>query len=85
MVRTQIQFTESQLEALRDLSNTTGRSVAELTRDAITMYLERRATPGQDVLITRAIEAAGQFASGRSDVSTDHDRHLAEAFSDDLR
>ena len=32
------------------------------------MYLERRATPGQDVLITRAIEAAGQFASGRSDV-----------------
>jgi putative transcriptional regulator len=30
--------------------------------------------------VQRALRAAGRFSSGRSEVSAEHDRHLAEAF-----
>ena len=80
MIRTQVQLTERQLEALRRDSAATGRSVAELIRQGVDQYLAARSELGREERIERAIRVAGRFSSGRSDVSANHDRHLAEAF-----
>ena len=80
MVRTQIQFTECQMQTLRRLSASTGKSIAHLTRDALDAYLEHRVGVGANSKIERAISVAGRFASGLHDISADHDRYLAEAF-----
>ena len=85
MVRTQIQFTERQLQSLRELSAATGRSIADLTRDAVAMYLQQCAGPSRDVLVQRAIAAAGKFGSGSRDVSRHHDQYLSKAFEHDIR
>ncbi len=80
MVRTQIQLTEIQIESLRELSAATGRSIADLTREAVTAYLQRRGVKSREMLIEQAIGAAGQFASGTVDVSANHDSYLSEAY-----
>jgi predicted DNA-binding protein len=80
MVRTQIQLTEHQLKALRQLSAMTGRSAAELIRNGIDQYLAGRRVSKAEDRIERAIQVAGTFSSGGADASADHDRHLAEAF-----
>ena len=80
MTRTQVQFTEDQLKALRHLSATTGKSIAELIRNGIDQYLAGRHVSRAEDRIERAIGIAGRFASGCTDVSADHDRYLAEAF-----
>jgi hypothetical protein len=80
MVRTQVQLTERQLKALRQLSAATGKSAAELIRNGIDQYLAGKQATDPEARIERAIGVAGKFASGASDVSAEHDRHLAEAF-----
>ena len=80
MIRTQVQLTDRQLEALRHDSAATGRSVADLIRQGVDQYLAGRSDLGREERIERAIGVAGKFSSGRSDVSANHDRHLAEAF-----
>ncbi len=82
MIRTQVQLTEKQLEALRQAAATTGRSVADLVREGVDQYLRGRSELGREERIERAIRIAGRFASGRTDVSANHDRHLAEAFGE---
>ena len=82
MTRTQIQFTDSQLEALRQLSRVTSKSIAELTRDAVDRYLGQSRQRRREELVEGALKVAGGFASGRRDVSTDHDRYLAEALGE---
>lgn len=78
--RTQVQLTERQLHALRQLSTKNGRSLADLIRQGIDQYLASGHEPTQEERRERAIRAAGMFASGITDVSADHDRHLADAF-----
>ena len=80
MVRTQIQFTESQMHALRRLSASTGVSIAHLTRDALDAYLEQRGGGGANAKVERAMKVVGQFASGLHDISAKHDDYLADAF-----
>lgn len=80
MVRTQVRLTDRQLDALRSLSAETGRSIAELVRRAVELYLHSQQQPSSADLIGRARRIAGRFRSGRKDVSACHDRHLAEAF-----
>jgi hypothetical protein len=80
MIRTQVQLTDRQLEALRQASAATGRSIADLIRQGVDQYLAGRSELGREERIERAIKVAGRFSSGRTDVSADHDRHLAEAF-----
>jgi len=82
MVRTQVQLTDSQMEALRRLSAETGKSIADLTRRAVDSYLEQHHGKSPDVLIERALGVAGKFASSLRDVSADHDRYVAEAFAE---
>ncbi len=80
MIRTQVQLTEDQLKGLRQLSTATGRSTADLIRSGIDQYLVGRGVSNREDRTDRAIRVAGMFSSGCADVSTDHDRHLAEAF-----
>jgi len=80
MIRTQVQLTDRQLEALRQASAATGRSVADLIRQGVDQYLAGRSELGREERIERALEVAGKFSSGQSDIGADHDTHLAEAF-----
>ena len=80
MTRTQIQVTERQLEALRQLSASTGKSISELIRGGIDQYLAGHRTSVPEDRVERALRVAGKFSSGIADVSADHDRHLADAF-----
>jgi hypothetical protein len=80
MIRTQVQLTDRQLKALRQASSATGRSVADLVREGVDQYLAGRSQLGREELRERAIRIAGKFRSGSTDVSANHDAHLAEAF-----
>jgi predicted DNA-binding protein len=80
MVRTQIQLTEEQQAALRAMSAATGRSIAQLIREAVDQTVSRANTRDRDEKIARAMRAAGKFGSGHRDVSSRHDEHLAEIY-----
>jgi hypothetical protein len=82
MVRLQVQLTEEQVAALREMSGQTGVSLAALVREAVSSALERRS--GDDRW-ERAFGVVGAFDSGSSDVSERHDRALAEAYAGRLR
>ena len=79
MIRTQIQITEEQAAILRSMSAERRRPIAELIRMSIDSFLQREAGTSGDRKRARAKGAAGRFASSFSDVSSDHDRYLAEA------
>lgn len=78
MVRTQVQFTEEQIEALRQRAAREQVSVAELVRSAVEAWLASEVS--WKVRQRRALEVVGRFRSGRSDVSQRHDEYLAETF-----
>jgi hypothetical protein len=80
MVRTQVQFTKEQIEALRAQAAREEVSVSEIVRRAVDAWVRRTAVPSEEELRRRASAAAGRFASGRGDVAAKHDEHLAEAF-----
>jgi Arc/MetJ-type ribon-helix-helix transcriptional regulator len=79
MVRTQIQFEEAQIEALRALSSTQDKSVSELVRESVELFLR---TTADEARVRRALKVTGKFGSGRNDISRNHDDYLAEAFAD---
>ena len=80
MVRTQIQLTEEQARALKKMAASRHLSSAELIRRAVDIMI--KSGPGADPEESRkrAIDIAGKFSSGKSDVSRKHDRYLADAF-----
>ena len=78
MLRTQVQLTEDQLQALRRLSAETGRSIADLVREGVDLYLGSRKRVDRKEQVERALRVIGRSASGLSDVSVEHDRYLAE-------
>jgi predicted DNA-binding protein len=80
MVRTQVQLSDEQLQVLRKLSASTGRSIAGLIRDSVDHYVNSQKGVSRQHQIERALRAAGRFSSGSADGSAQHDRHLAEAF-----
>lgn len=80
MIRTQIQVTEAQLAALRQLSAESGRSISNLVREGVETVLSTRHGLDREERIGRALRAAGRFSSGTKDGSAQHDRYLAEAF-----
>jgi predicted DNA-binding ribbon-helix-helix protein len=81
MIRTQIQLSEKQAKALKDLAARRNVSVAELIRQAVDEQLRVAGTIDPEERKRRALAAAGRFHSGLTDLSTEHDRYLAEAFS----
>ena len=79
MVRTQIQLTEKQAEALKAAAARRGVSMAELIRRSIDTLLEKSGEPSARELRLKAAAAAGRFNSGQKDVSVRHDSYIAEA------
>jgi len=79
MVRTQVQLTEEQVQMLRELSRENRESMAALIRRAVDQFLLSR-QPDRTSLYRQASGILGKYESGRSDVSTEHDRYLEEAF-----
>ena len=80
MVRTQVQLTEAQVEALKALAAQRQVSIAELVRQGVEQLLRAGDPVLPEERRQRAIRAAGRFRSRRSDVSSGHDRYLAEAY-----
>lgn len=80
MIRTQIQLTEEQAHALRELAASQGVSMAEVVRRGIEEVLRERRLPSRAEARRRALAVAGRFRSGRPDLGRDHDRELADAF-----
>jgi hypothetical protein len=79
MHRTQVQLTDDQIAALRAIASAQNRSLAELVRESVDLYVKSSAKPNREEIVRRAKAIAGEFASGLSDVSTRHDHYLAES------
>ncbi|MGH9243165.1 MAG: hypothetical protein ACRD29_02365 [Acidimicrobiales bacterium] len=54
-------------------------SMSQVVQDAID---ESVPNPDKQELMRRALEVAGKYRSGLSDVSVNHDHYLAEAYYD---
>jgi len=80
MVGTHVRLREEQLRALRQLASDQGVSVAELIRQAVNMFIHQLGPVDDAERQRRAIAVAGRFRSGVSDVSSEHDRYLVEAY-----
>ncbi len=81
MQRKQVQFTRRQIAAIHGEARRRKTSDAAVVRQAVDQFLGagKKATTGAEQ-IARALAAVGRFASGRQDVSKEHDRELADAF-----
>jgi hypothetical protein len=80
MVRTQIQLTRAQIEALKSRAAQEGRSLAGLIRAAVDEILNQPGKPDPAERRRRALAAIGRYRSAPRDLSRRHDRYLAEAY-----
>ena len=80
MIRTQVQLTEEQARSLRMLASKRRVSIAELVRQSVDFFVHSSMVTDVEARRKRAIAVAGRFRSGCTDLSTEHDRHLAEAY-----
>ena len=81
MIRTQIQLTETQMRTLKSLSIIRGVSMAELIRNSIDEFVQKLGVVDDAEQRRRAVQASGRYNSGRSDIASNHDDYLEEAFS----
>ncbi len=79
MIRTQIQLTEEQSEAVRRLASRLKVSQSEVVRRGIDELARLMAGSDSPDRVSRARAAAGRYASGRHDISKRHDDYLVEA------
>ena len=81
MVRTQIQLTEPQFEALRARAGAEGRSMADLIRGLVDESLSGGGRQGPEERRRRALSAIGRLGKkGPRDLARRHDDYLAEAY-----
>jgi len=80
MVRTQIQLTEEQAAKLKKMAAIKGVSIAELIWHGVEVLLHSHGTVTPEERRHRGIGVAGRFHSGRSNLSSKHEEHLAEAY-----
>ena len=81
MIRTQIQLTEGQSRTLKRLARQQQRSVAELIRQSVDLYLANRGELPLDQQYDRATAVVGKYRSGDADLVRKHDQYLAEAYA----
>ncbi len=82
MVRTQVQLTEDQLQALRKRAAQQGVSMAELVRRGVNALLEQDREPAREEVRRRAMLAAGALHGGPPDLAARHDDYLGEVFGE---
>lgn len=83
MIRTQIQFTADQMDALRRTAAAHGKSIAQVVREAVDAQLR---ASDREARWSAAESFIGKFADreGATDVALRHDHYLALAFEEDL-
>ena len=81
MHRMVISLSESQEHKLRRVAAARRVSMAATIRQAID-ELPDVVDPEREELVRRALEVVGKYRSGYSDISVNHDEHLAEIFMD---
>lgn len=80
MVRTQVQLTEAQAQAIKRLAADRDVPMAEIIRQSIDAYLRDLHKPSEQELRRRALSIIGMVKDGPSDMSARHDDYLAEAY-----
>ena len=80
MVRTQIQLTEDQYKQLKLLALSRRQSLATLVREGVEKVLKEAGEPNLDEARRHALLIPGKYNSGDKDVSTHHDKYLAESY-----
>ena len=81
MIRTQVQLTPEQHRELKRWSSSLGISMAEAVRRCVTDRLAGwREDHQRSDRVREALDVAGRYASGRSDVAERHDEHLTDAY-----
>jgi non-ribosomal peptide synthetase component F len=80
MIRTQIQLTERQTQRLKALAKERGVSMAELIRQSVDTLLDSPENSDREERKRRALSIIGMFRSDVSDLSTNHDEYLADAY-----
>jgi metal-responsive CopG/Arc/MetJ family transcriptional regulator len=87
MIRTMIQLTKEQLDALKELSKTRRTSVAKLVRESVAQYIvaaEREPSPEEKrrraiEFVEHMEENAFPDVEGKSDLSVHHDEYYVRA------
>lgn len=82
MIRTQVQLTEEQARALKNLASARRVPIAELIRQSVDTLIRSSKEIDMVERRRRAIAAAGRFHSEMSDISMRHDAYLAEIFQE---
>ena len=83
MIRTQIQLTDKQAKTLQAMAKQQRVSMAELIRRSIDRYIQTEGpVPSDEERRRRAMALVGRFPSGLSDISTNHDEYLEDAYMD---
>ena len=86
MIRTQIQLTEAQAAKAKRLAAERSVSMAEVIRELIDREPEGDDRAERSARALAAIRRGGfHDREGKTDVSVDHDRYLAQALDADLR
>ncbi len=80
MVRTQVQLTEEQVTALKKMASKKHVSIAELVRQGVDSVIKSDIETSDEERRQRALSVAGKFKSGVKDLSTNHDKYLAESY-----
>jgi hypothetical protein len=86
MVRTQIQLREDQYRTLKELAVAKHTSMAKLIRQSVDQWLRSLNEPDLDEKDLdekrrRAMSIVGKFRSGKTDISTEHDKYLEEIYA----
>ncbi|MGH8594071.1 MAG: CopG family transcriptional regulator [Gammaproteobacteria bacterium] len=80
MIRTQIQLTEEQHKCLKEIGHRNHESLAELIRRAVDRLLIAE-QPERAALYRQAETVVGKYTAQSSDIATEHDRYLDDAYS----
>jgi hypothetical protein len=80
MVRTQVQLTQEQAAAVKEMAEEDGVSMAEVIRRSVEDRIRQRHRPSRAELWERARKAAGMIKGGPPDLARNHDKYLAEAY-----
>ncbi len=81
MVRTQVQLRDEQWEGLRKAASEQGRSMADLIRQGVDLFLERLSTVDDEERRRRALSIPGRFRCDLTDLSEQHDKYLDEDYA----
>jgi predicted DNA-binding ribbon-helix-helix protein len=81
MIRTQIQFTKEQWDALKKIAASRHVSISEVVRQSVDALIRSPENQGIDEYQRLSVEIVGKYQSGFSDISAEHDKYLSEIYN----